>query len=260
MFRTLDELVEAACKIGPARIAVAAGHDPDVIEALKQAQDIRLAEAVFFGRAEKIRALAKDAGLDISDGQIHDEPDEATSARRAIALVREGKADLLMKGKINTAVLARAILDKEAGLRTGRLLSQVIVFQVPGFKPIGSLARHLPVSTLTQDEAEALRLADLEGLYHEAAAERMGVSRPSFGCVLERARRTGVQALLEGRVLLFAAGPVTKVQAVEVPCPLHGWGRRQGRGCRCLRGEEAHLGQARWGEEGRDAKKGGNDV
>jgi phosphate butyryltransferase len=46
--------------------------------------------------------------------------------------VRDGKADLLMKGKVTTANLIRGILDKERGLRTGRLLSQVIVFQVPG--------------------------------------------------------------------------------------------------------------------------------
>jgi phosphate butyryltransferase len=55
------------------------------------------------------------------------------AARKAIGLIREGKADLLMKGKIGTANLVRAVLDKETGLRGGRLLSQVIVFQVPGF-------------------------------------------------------------------------------------------------------------------------------
>lgn len=92
--------------------------------------------------------------------------------------------------------------------------------------------------TLSHDELEALRLADLEGLYHEAAAERMGVSRPTFGRVLERARRTVAQALLEGRVLLFVDGPVEEVQATGEPCPVHGWGRRRGRGCRC-HGEHA---------------------
>ena len=55
------------------------------------------------------------------------------AARKAIGLVREGKADLLMKGKIKTSALVKAVLDKETGLRAGRLLSQVIVFQVPGF-------------------------------------------------------------------------------------------------------------------------------
>lgn len=109
---------------------------------------------------------------------------------------------------------------------------------VPGFKPIGLPLRDLQLSTLTRDELEALRLADLEGLYHEAAAERMGISRATFGRLLERARRTLVQALLEGRALLFAEGPVLEVRPGEDPCPMHGWGRRRGRGCRCRGGPD----------------------
>jgi len=134
MFRNLDELVAAARAKGPARIAVAAGHDPDVMEALKQARELRLAEGVLAGNADKIRALAAAADFELCDDQVIHEPDEAAAARKAIALVREGRCSLLMKGKIGTATLIRAVLDKDAGLRVpGRLLSQVIVFQVPGF-------------------------------------------------------------------------------------------------------------------------------
>ena len=133
MFRTLDELVEAARARGPARIAVAAAHDPDVLEALKRAEQIGLATATLFGHAERIRALAQSAGFEPDEQQVVDEPDDNAAARRAIALVREGRAGLLMKGKISTGALLQAVLDREAGLRTGRLLSQVIVFQVPGF-------------------------------------------------------------------------------------------------------------------------------
>ena len=133
MFRNLDELVQAALSKGPVQIAVAAGHDPDVIEAMKQAKELKLAEGIFVGNSEKTLALAQKAGLDIPAERVIHEVDESMAARKAIALVREGKARLLMKGKISTAALIRAVLDKEGGLRTGRLLSQVIVFQVPGF-------------------------------------------------------------------------------------------------------------------------------
>jgi phosphate butyryltransferase len=132
VFRSLDALVDAARRKGPVKIAVAAGHDPDVIEALKQAREMSLADGIFVGNAEKIRAMAKSVWLDIPDSQIIHEPDDAAAARKAIGLVRDGQARLLMKGKVSTATLVRAVLDKEAGLRTGRLLSQVIVFQVPG--------------------------------------------------------------------------------------------------------------------------------
>lgn len=134
MFKNLDELVQAALSKGPVQIAVAAGHDPDIIEAMKQAKELKLAYGIFVGNSEKILALARKIGFDIPAERIVHEVDESLAARKAIALVREGKARLLMKGKINTAALIRAVLDKDGGLRTGRLLSQVIVFQVPGFE------------------------------------------------------------------------------------------------------------------------------
>lgn len=132
MFRNLDDLVEAAIALGPARIAVAAGHDPDVIESLQLAREMGLAEAVLVGDREKIEPAAAAAGLRLGPGQLIHQPDESAAALQAIGLVREGAADLLMKGKINTSVLIRAVLNREKGLRTGRQLSQVIVFQVPG--------------------------------------------------------------------------------------------------------------------------------
>lgn len=131
---------------------------------------------------------------------------------------------------------------------------------IPGFKPMGVPARNLQVCTLTRDELEALRLADLEGLYHEAAAERMGVSRPTFGRVLERARRAVAQALLEGRMLLFAEGPVQEVRPGEDPCPMHGWGRRRGRGCRCRRGQDTDRRESDAADVERHGEKGENDA
>ena len=133
MFRTLDELVEAAKGYGRVRIAVAAGHSPECIAALKQAQEMGLAEGIFIGDARKIWDLADEAGFELPAHQVLNEPDDAQAGRLAVEMVRDGSAALLMKGKISTAALVRAVLDRERGLRTGRLLSQVIVFQVPGF-------------------------------------------------------------------------------------------------------------------------------
>ena len=133
MFRNLDELVEGARRLPPARIAVVAGHDVDAIEALEQARGLGLAEGIFVGDADRIADAVAKAGVEVAAERIIREPDEAAAARRALALVREGAADLLMKGKIGTGALMRAVLDRESGLRAGRLLSQVIVFQVPGF-------------------------------------------------------------------------------------------------------------------------------
>jgi predicted DNA-binding protein (UPF0251 family) len=106
-----------------------------------------------------------------------------------------------------------------------------------GFKPVGVPATELEVEILRIDELEALRLADLEGLYQEAAAERMGVSRPTFSRILARARSVVARALVEQRLLLVGEGPVVTGPDEPVPCPVHGGGRRRGRGCRCGPGE-----------------------
>ena len=106
-----------------------------------------------------------------------------------------------------------------------------------GFKPVGIPAAELAVETLRMDELEALRLADLEGLYQEAAAERMGVSRPTFSRILARARLVVARALIEERLLVVGEGPVVTGSDKPLPCPVHSGGRRRGRGCRCGNGE-----------------------
>ena len=120
-------------RAGPVEVAIAAAQDEDVIEAIRKAEEIGLARGIFVGDRQEILALAEAARLRIPDSRLIAQPDDALAAHEAIALVRDGRASLLMKGKIKTAALIRAVLDKNQGLRGGRLLSQVIVFQVPGF-------------------------------------------------------------------------------------------------------------------------------
>jgi predicted DNA-binding protein (UPF0251 family) len=74
------------------------------------------------------------------------------------------------------------------------------------FKPAGTPARELEQVELTLDELEALRLADLEGLYQEEAAVRMGVSRPTFARIVETARRKVAEALVVGKLLAIRGG------------------------------------------------------
>lgn len=113
-----------------------------------------------------------------------------------------------------------------------------------GFKPIGRRVADLEVEPLRADELEALRLADLEGLYQEAAAQRMGVSRATFARILARARTAVARALLEERVLVVGDGPVVAGHDEPLPCPVHGGEQRLGRGCRCRR-RQGHNGRGR---------------
>lgn len=107
---------------------------------------------------------------------------------------------------------------------------------IDGFKPVGVPVSDLEAETLRLDELEALRLADVEGLYQEPAAEQMGVSRQTFARILSRARATVARALVDGKLLVIGDGPVVAGSAATTECPIHGPGKRRGRGCRCHRG------------------------
>jgi phosphate butyryltransferase len=181
MFRTLDEMVEAAKAHGPVRIAVAAGHSPECIAALHQASQMRLADGIFIGDAKKIWSLAGEIGFEIPAHQVLNEPDDLEAARRAVAMVRDGNAELLMKGKIGTAELVRAVLDRESGLRTGRLLSQVIVFQVPGIRRLMLMTdAAINIAPTLAQKAELCRNA-IE------VAHALGIEKPNVAllCALE---------------------------------------------------------------------------
>jgi predicted DNA-binding protein (UPF0251 family) len=76
------------------------------------------------------------------------------------------------------------------------------------FKPAGVPVCHLEQVTLTLDEVEALRLADLQGLYQEQAAKQMKISRPTFARIIEEARRKVAEALIHGKALRLEGGAV----------------------------------------------------
>jgi predicted DNA-binding protein (UPF0251 family) len=99
---------------------------------------------------------------------------------------------------------------------------------------------------LTLDGLEALRLVDLEGLYQEAAAERMGVSRATLARVLTQARRAVAEALVQRKVLVVAGGTIRRRDDDTWPCPVHGQRQRRGRGCRCEGGGR----RGSWGRRG----------
>ncbi len=76
------------------------------------------------------------------------------------------------------------------------------------FKPVGIPVRDLDEVVMSLDEFEAMRLADLEGLYQEQAAARMNVSRPTFGRIIDSARRKVAEVLVHGKALRIEGGPV----------------------------------------------------
>lgn len=135
--RSLEQLVTDLKGQPSRRLAVAAGHDENTIQACAKAASEDIAEVILVGDKERIEALCQEFGLDAGVFTIIDEKDEAKAGAEAVRLVREGEADVLMKGLIGTDKYMRLILNKEKGLLPPKaVLSHVTVLDIPGYREI----------------------------------------------------------------------------------------------------------------------------
>lgn len=131
MMRNFGELIEAAKSAPRSVISVAGAEDRAVLEAVKLAEDLGFVSSILVGRRAGIESLAKEVGLTAYEIVEAESPEAAVEA--AVQVVREGRASILMKGFVNTSVYMRGILSRDRGLRTGRLLSLLAVYEVPGY-------------------------------------------------------------------------------------------------------------------------------
>ncbi len=128
---TLARLLEEARARGALPVVVAAAESDTALAAAAHARRKRIAEVVLVGGPEEIRARLALQGEDPARYRIVPAKDDAEAARTAVAMIRGGEAAVLLKGRIRTADLLHAILDRASGLRAGRLLSDVLVADHP---------------------------------------------------------------------------------------------------------------------------------
>lgn len=133
MIRKLDELLAAAKQGQTMRLVVAAAQDEDVLGAVCKAAEEGLIIPILVGDRNAIFEIAEREALNVSNYEIVDITDLTEAAKASVKMVSEGKGDFLMKGLIDTAILLKAVLDKEIGLRTDRLLSHVMIYDVPHY-------------------------------------------------------------------------------------------------------------------------------
>jgi phosphate butyryltransferase len=127
MIKNLDELVQTVKSRPKNTIAIAAAEDPVILSTVFEAERMGLADFILVGDKKEIEIAAKSIDINIAF-EIIDEPDHARAAEKAVQLVKEKTAGVIMKGLLHTGVFFKAVLNKEAGLNTGRLFSQISVF------------------------------------------------------------------------------------------------------------------------------------
>ncbi len=132
MSKGFDDLLAKVSQCDRKTVSVACAQDEPILEAVKAAKEKGIADAILVGDEVKIREIAAGLNMDLSDYEIINEPDTTAAALKAVELVHNKKADMYMKGLIDTKGFLKSVLNKEVGLRTGKPLSHVGVFEVPG--------------------------------------------------------------------------------------------------------------------------------
>jgi phosphotransacetylase len=131
------ERVLARCKdVPPITAAIAHPCDDVSLGAIVEAARAGILQPIIVGPADRIRRVAKDLRLDVDAYQIEDAPHSQASAARAVELVRQGRAEVLMKGSLHTDELMSEVVKKETGLRTSRRVSHAFVMDVPTYHKV----------------------------------------------------------------------------------------------------------------------------
>lgn len=155
MSKSFDDILAKLKSASTKKLSVSVAQDAPVLEAVKAAKDQGIADAILVGDKDKIEEIAKTIDMDLSQYEIIDEKDMVEASIKAVQLVHDGKADIYMKGALDTKTFLKSVLNKEVGLRTGKPLSHVCVFEVPGMDRLLFLSdvAFMPYPTLEDKKA-----------------------------------------------------------------------------------------------------------
>ena len=132
MSKSFDDLLAKVSQCSRKTVSVAVAQDAPILEAVKAAKEKGIADAILVGDEAKIREVADQIGMDLTGYEIVNEPDDIEASLKAVKLVHDHKADMYMKGLLSTKDFLKSVLNKEVGLRNGKPLSHVCVFEIPG--------------------------------------------------------------------------------------------------------------------------------
>ncbi|MFI3318002.1 MAG: phosphate acyltransferase [Rikenellaceae bacterium] len=178
MIQKLDQIVEAACKCGRKRLAVAYGQDAHTLEAVYEAYKEGLVEPTLYGERAVIESVCEQMGIDVNVFNIIEETSDVNCVRRAVTAVVAGDADVLMKGLVSTDKYMRGILNKEAGLFPPRgVLSHVTILEMPSYHKLLTIS---DIAVIPQPDFKQKSV--LIG-YLARTANLLGIKTPKIACI-----------------------------------------------------------------------------
>lgn len=219
------------------RVAVAAAEDANTLGAIIRAAQAGFAAPVLVGNKQAIEETARLAGLSLNPDWILHQPDHASSVAKAVELVKEGRADVLMKGLVNTDLFLKSVLHQENGLMPkGQVMSYVCAIELPAYNKLLFVTDTavLPFPDLKQKEA-MLR-------YSLKMARRFGINKPKVALIgasekvsphfpnsidyalLSKMAQRGVfgDCIVDGPLDVFLACDPASIEIKGVPTPVAG--------------------------------------
>ncbi|TBW10230.1 phosphate acetyltransferase [Azotobacter chroococcum] len=234
-------LIDYCSALPPTPTAVAWPCDQSSLQGVVDAAQNGLIAPILVGPREQIEALAAQHGIDISGLPIEDAPYSQAAAARAVALVREGKAEALMKGSLHTDELMGAVVKRETGLRTARRVSHCFVMDVPGHADTliitdaavniaPTLAEKMDITQNAIDLAHALlQVSPEKKEVRVAILSAMETVNPAVPSTVEAAalckmadRRQITGAILDGPLALDNAISLEAAQIKKIDSPVAG--------------------------------------
>ena len=131
--RNIDDIIKFAKERGPKIVSVACCQDEEVLIAVENGRKEHIVNAILIGDIDKTKKIAKNLNINLDNYELIDIKDMSEACLKAVELVSSGKADMVMKGLVDTSIILKAVLNKEVGLRTGNILSHVAVFDIEGY-------------------------------------------------------------------------------------------------------------------------------
>ncbi|MEA1939823.1 MAG: phosphate butyryltransferase [Candidatus Caldatribacteriota bacterium] len=177
MLKTFNDVLKKAKNYGPRKMAIASAAAEDVLQAVETARLEGLIDAILVGDKRKIIQIAEKMGIDPANYEILDKIDKNEIARSAVELVRNKKASILMKGMMGTARILKAILNKEYGLRTNRMLSHVYTLEIKNYNRLLTMTDGaMSIAPDLKQKAQIIQNA----IYY---AHSMGIEKPKVAVV-----------------------------------------------------------------------------
>ncbi len=133
MFNSFNDLGDLVALNKKGTLVVAAAAEEAVLKALSTANQLYLEKIILVGNRQKINAISKNKNIDIQEMEIIDADNLVSACEKAVSLVRQGQADFIMKGLVDTSIFLKAVINKVDGLMIGRLLSSIMMVKIAAY-------------------------------------------------------------------------------------------------------------------------------